>query len=131
MDAKQGQSKKVVTVLIGNEILSSAARKVLERMGYEVCTDMESVPRADFAIIGSYFLILGVVNQLRAIHPSMPIILIKAPSYELNGNRGDFYDVIELSGSSEAEACGIIGKWFTEGHGKFLIKKRKTDEKAQ
>ena len=124
MEPKLSKNKRMVAVLIGNEILSSAARKVLERMGYEVCADMGSVPRADFAIIGSYFLWLGVVKQVRVLSPSLPLVLLATPPYELNGYSRHFFGVIELNGNFEMDAREKITKWFTEDQGKFLINRR-------
>ena len=124
MDAKQGQSKKVVTVLIGNEVLLRAAKKSLQDMGYSVLMSIESCADADFAIIGSYFLWLGVVKQVRALNPSLPLVLLATPPYELNGYSRHFFGVIELNGNFEMDAREKITKWFTEDQGKFLINRR-------
>ncbi len=124
MDAKRSSREKTATLLIGNEILLCAARKVLQGMGYKVQTDIESCAYADFAVIGSYFLLLGVVNQVRSINPSLPLVLIDVPHAALNGYSKYFYGVIHLDGSSEMDAMEKIEKWFTEGQGKFLIDKK-------
>ena len=124
MNEKLSTKKRTVTALIGNEILLGAVKKVLQKMGYQVRTDMESCGKADFAIIGAYFLLLGVVNQVRAKNPSLPMVLIDTPHTALNGNGDFFYDVIDLDGSSEMDSMETIEKWFTEGRGKFLIGKK-------
>ena len=124
MGAKQGQNEKVVTVLVGNEVLFGAAKKALEGMGCAIRTDVQSSAISGFAIIGSYFLWLGVVKQLQSLNSSLPIILLATPPYELNGDGGHLFGVVELNGNSEMDAREKISKWFTEGQGKFLIKQR-------
>ena len=124
MSVKQNQNKKVVTALIGNEVLLQAAKKALKDMGYSVLTNIESCADADFAIIGSYFLWLGVVKQVRALNPSLPLVLLATPPYDLNGDSRHFFGVIELNGNSEMDAREKITKWFTEDQGKFLINRR-------
>ena len=124
MGAKQDQNKKVVTALIGNEVLLQAAKKSLQDMGYSVLTNIESCADADFAMIDSYFLWLGVVKQVCALNPSLPLVLLATPPYDLNGDSRHFFGVIELNGNSEMDAREKISKWFTEGQGKFLIKKK-------
>lgn len=125
MAAKLVSREKAVTVLVGNEILLGAAKKVLQGMGYTVRTDIESSAKSDFAIIGSYFLLLGVVNQVRSTNPLLPLVLIDTPHAALNGNSKYFYGVIDLDASSEMDANEKIGKWFSEGQGKFLINKNR------
>jgi hypothetical protein len=124
MDAKPGTTKKTATLLVGNEILLGATKKVLQGMGYEIRTDVESCVEADFAVIGAYFLLLGVVNQVRFKNPTLPLVLIDAPNTAPNGYSKYFCGVINLDGSSEMDAVEKISKWFTEGQRKFLINKR-------
>ncbi len=123
MKTKEGLKDRTVTLLIGNEILFDAAKKAVERLGYKVRTDIESCAHSDFAMIGSYFLWLGVVNQVRLINSSLPLVLMIVPPYELNGNGKNFFGVIQLDGNSETEARTKIEKWFTQGEGQILIKK--------
>ena len=124
MGLKQGQNMKAATALIGNEVLLHAAKKALQDIGYSVLTSIESCAEADFAIIGSYFLWLGVVKQVRALNPSLPLVLLATPPYDLNGDSRHFFGVIELNGNSEMDAREKISKWFAEGQGKLLIRQR-------
>ncbi len=118
---KPGATKKTAALLIGNEILLGAAKKVLQGMGYKVRTDIESCAEADFAVIGSYFLLLGVVNQVRSKNPLLPLVLIDVANAALNGYSKYFYGAINLDGSSEMDAVEKIENWFRDGQGKFLI----------
>ncbi len=120
----QEQRKRTAVVLIGNEILSGAVKRVLGGMGYEIRGDITSAVDADFAVIGAYFLLLGVANQLYSVNPSLPLVLLHAPLYPLGRHGKHFFGVIELAGHSEMEACEKISEWFTDGPGLVLSKKR-------
>jgi hypothetical protein len=123
VDAKKNHREKTVTALIGNEILFRAVKTALENLGYKVRANIESCAASEFAVIGSYFLWLGVVNQVHSVNPSLPLVLVKTPSYDLNGDGKHFYGVIELEENSEMEAREKIAKWFNKGEGKLLVQK--------
>lgn len=125
MEVKPVVERRTVTVLMGNEILMGAVKRVLEGRGCEVRTDLESCRKADFAVIGGYFVLLGVVNQVISKNPYLPLVLIDVPHASLNGYGKYFYGIIGLDEISEMNAVEKVGKWFSEGQGKFLIEKKR------
>src|SRR5690242_11664540 len=102
MSEKTGR-EKTVTVLMGNEILRGAAKKVLHKLGYRVRTDLASCANADFAIIGAYFLLIGVVKHVKALNPLLPLVLVDTPHAAMNGDSRYFYGIIDADGSSEMD----------------------------
>ncbi len=124
MSKRPDIERKTATVLMGNEILLRAAKKVLQRMGYGVRTDLASCGEADFVIIGGYYLPLGVVNHVLAANPSLPLILMDTPHASLNGYSKYFYGTIGLGEVSDMNATDEIEKWFAGEKGRLLTEKK-------
>ena len=117
------RKEKKALVLVNNEIILNAVKKVLEGMGYTVCRDIESSVQADVGFVGGYFLLLGILHQLHGISPSLPLVLIVDADNRLDGNEklfNDFYDVIRLTNHDEREIAQRITSWFSEGPGKVF-----------
>ncbi len=122
------QNKKTVAVFLNNDIILSAVKKTLEGRGYQVCQDIQACAEADFAFIGFYFAMLGILRQVRRINLSLPLILITSSEHEWRDSlwsMKDFYDVIKVDGHNEIEICQKIEQWFCEGSGNFLSRKSK------
>lgn len=124
MGATESPKKKSAVLLISNETTFVAIKDILEGMGYEVCGSIAAGEHADFAVICSYFVLLGTANQLRAVNPSLPMTLVLDDQYKLNGHmeKKDFYDVIAFDGCYGTEIKRKIGWWFSSGPGKSLVR---------
>ena len=117
-------SKKTAVVLVNNEIVWNAVKKVLEVVGFETRQDVESCEGADVGFIGSYFMLLGILRRLRSINSSLPLVLIENSENKLSENLGygeEFYDVIQFDKYDEREVSQKLTQWFSEGQGKFLV----------
>jgi hypothetical protein len=127
MQIKEANLKqKTALILVNNEIILNAVKGVLEGMGYTVCRDVESSAQADFGFVAGFFLHLGILHQLHGVNPSLPLVLIVDAEYRLNGNFkliDEFYDTIEFNNHDEKEISQKITQWFSEGHGKLLVKR--------
>ena len=127
MLAKNKNQTKVAVMFVNNEIILESLKKAVEKLGYEVRQDMDSCLDARFAIIGAYFAYLGIIKQLRAINPLMPVVVIESSDYKLNGFLGEsgneVYDVIHIDNNDELEISRKIQDWFSKGQGKLLVGK--------
>mgnify|MGYP001569740475 CR=1 FL=1 len=111
-------------VLVNNEIVLNPVRRVLERRGFEVRRDIESCGMADVGFVGSYFALLGILNHIRMLNASLPLVLIISREHELGGQLEAFrgiYDVIKLDEYSEAEIGQKVSRWFTKEPARRLV----------
>ena len=119
------KNKKTAVVLVHNEIVVNAVKKVLETVGFEARQDVESCQRARMGFIGAYFVFLGLIRRLRAVNSSLPLVLIESGENGLDEKPEyvkEFYDVIKFDKYDEKEVSQKLAQWFSEGQGKFLVK---------
>ncbi len=116
--------KKVAVLLVNNETARNAMRDVLGGAGFEVRQDVGACQIAEVGFIGAYFALLGVVRQVRAIDPLLPLVIVRNGDHELGTElelHQDYYDVIKLDYSNEVDVRQKFSRWFSEGHGKVLV----------
>lgn len=118
--------RRAALLLVNNQVVRSATKKVLESVGFETCQDVDSCDRANVGFVGSYFILFGILKHVRAVNPYLPLVLIVNPEYPLSEDlelNKDFYGVIELDTPGERETSQKIIRWFSEGQGKALLEK--------
>ena len=117
-----GQTQKTAVMLVNNEIISNAVKKILLSLGYKVSHDISLCVDANVAFIDSYFSVLGILKEVRVINPSLTQVLIVSGGHKMENIEfaKDVYDVISLDSHNEAEIKQKILKWFSEGQGKLL-----------
>lgn len=132
MDAKKNGTKHAeprrsdlatAVAFVNNEIVLGCLKRVLAEIGYQTRHEVDAAPKAKIAVVGAYFAHLGIIRQLRAANPSLPVLIIETVDYPLNGflaSVDEIYDVLRIGRPMGSDVERRLREWFSDSRGRSL-----------